>query len=42
MLHAARLGFPHPVTGAALEWTAPPPADFVAVFESLGGARGDL
>jgi len=42
MLHAARLGFPHPVTGAALEWTAAPPADYVAVFESLGGARGEL
>ena len=23
-------------------WTAPPPADFVAVFESLGGSSGDL
>ena len=42
MLHAAPLGFPHPVTGVALDWTAPPPADFVAVLESLGGSRGDL
>jgi 23S rRNA pseudouridine1911/1915/1917 synthase len=42
MLHAARLGFPHPVTGVALDWTAAPPADFVAVLETLGGARGDL
>jgi 23S rRNA pseudouridine1911/1915/1917 synthase len=42
MLHAALLGFPHPVTGVALEWTAPPPPDFAAVFEALGGARGDL
>jgi 23S rRNA pseudouridine1911/1915/1917 synthase len=42
MLHAAQLGFPHPVTGAALEWTAAPPADFIAVLESLGGSRDDL
>ena len=42
MLHAARLGFPHPVTGVTLDWTAPPPADFVAVYEALGGASGDL
>ena len=41
MLHAALLGFRHPVTA----WpglAAPPPPDFVAVFESLGGSRGDL
>jgi 23S rRNA pseudouridine1911/1915/1917 synthase len=42
MLHAARLGFHHPVTGVALDWTAAPPADFAAVFESLGGSRADL
>ena len=42
MLHAATLGFRHPVTNVALEWTAPPPPDFVAVFESLGGSRADL
>ncbi len=42
MLHAARLGFPHPVTGVALDWTAAPPADFVAVLEALGGSRADL
>jgi len=42
MLHAALLGFPHPVTGTPLEWTAAPPADFISVFETLGGARGDL
>ena len=42
MLHAARLGFPHPVTGVTLDWTAPPPADFVAVYEALGGSSGDL
>ncbi|HEY7370747.1 MAG TPA: RluA family pseudouridine synthase [Polyangia bacterium] len=42
MLHAALLGLRHPVTGVALRWTADPPPDFTAVFESLGGARGDL
>jgi 23S rRNA pseudouridine1911/1915/1917 synthase len=42
MLHAALLGFRHPVTNVALEWTAPPPADFRAVFETLGGSLGDL
>ena len=42
MLHAATLGFAHPVTGVTLKWTAPPPPDFAAVFESLGGKRGDL
>jgi 23S rRNA pseudouridine1911/1915/1917 synthase len=42
MLHAALLGFKHPVTGVALEWNAAPPEDFMAVYETLGGARGDL
>jgi hypothetical protein len=42
MLHAATLGFRHPVTNVALEWTATPPADFAAVFETLGGSIGDL
>ena len=42
MLHAALLGFDHPVTGKRVEWTAPPPADFIAVFEALRGSRGDL
>jgi 23S rRNA pseudouridine1911/1915/1917 synthase len=42
MLHAGLLGFGHPVTGVPLEWTAAPPPDFVAVFEALGGSRGDL
>lgn len=41
MLHAALLGFPHPVSGAAIELRAPPPPDFVAVLESLGGAASD-
>jgi len=42
MLHAALLGFPHPVTGAPIELYAEPPADFVAVIESLGGTRADF
>ena len=42
MLHAARLGFSHPVTGAPIDLASPPPPDYVAVFESLGGSRGDL
>jgi len=38
MLHAWRLGFEHPVTGAALEFEAPLPADFVAALQALRGA----
>ncbi len=41
MLHAASLGFPHPVTGAPISLQASPPEDFMKVIESLGGARGD-
>ncbi|HVV53349.1 MAG TPA: RluA family pseudouridine synthase [Polyangia bacterium] len=41
MLHAGLLGFPHPVTGAPIELRAEPPEDFLAVIDSLGGARGD-
>lgn len=37
-LHAASLGFEHPVTGAALHLTSPLPADFAAL---LAGLRGD-
>jgi len=42
MLHAATLGFAHPVTGVTLKWTSDPPPDFAAIFEALGGKRGDL
>ncbi|VTT99501.1 ribosomal large subunit pseudouridine synthase d : Pseudouridine synthase OS=Pirellula staleyi (strain ATCC 27377 / DSM 6068 / ICPB 4128) GN=Psta_0906 PE=3 SV=1: PseudoU_synth_2 [Gemmataceae bacterium] len=35
MLHAARLGFVHPVSGTALSWEAPPPADFAALLTEL-------
>jgi 23S rRNA pseudouridine1911/1915/1917 synthase len=41
MLHAGLLGFPHPVTGERVELRAEPPADFIAVIESLGGTRAD-
>jgi 23S rRNA pseudouridine1911/1915/1917 synthase len=34
-LHAAVLGFAHPVSGAALCFEAPPPADFSAALEAL-------
>nr|HQQ92567.1 RluA family pseudouridine synthase [Kiritimatiellia bacterium] len=35
MLHAAHLAFAHPVSGVALDFRAPPPADFTRVAESL-------
>jgi 23S rRNA pseudouridine1911/1915/1917 synthase len=35
MLHAATLGFEHPITGARVELSSPPPPDFVAVLERL-------
>jgi 23S rRNA pseudouridine1911/1915/1917 synthase len=35
LLHAATLGFEHPVTGEALRFSAPLPADFTAVLERL-------
>ena len=36
-LHAARLGFTHPVTGAALRFEAPLPADFARLLVALRG-----
>ena len=35
MLHAATLGFEHPVTGERIALSAPPPTDFRAVVEQL-------
>jgi len=35
MLHAATLGFEHPVTGERIALSAAPPADFSAVVERL-------
>jgi 23S rRNA pseudouridine1911/1915/1917 synthase len=37
LLHACRLGVIHPRTGEPVSWEAPPPADFKAVLEHLGG-----
>lgn len=37
-LHAARLGFLHPRTGAALTFTTPPPPDMQALLAALGMA----
>lgn len=39
LLHAATLGFDHPVTGARVELSSPLPPDFVATMERLGAAR---
>jgi 23S rRNA pseudouridine1911/1915/1917 synthase len=43
MLHAVRLGFAHPITGAPVVATSPLPADFEAVLKQLRKttARGD-
>jgi 23S rRNA pseudouridine1911/1915/1917 synthase len=38
MLHAATLGFDHPVTGRALTFRAEPPKDYLLVLERLGGS----
>jgi 23S rRNA pseudouridine1911/1915/1917 synthase len=35
MLHAATLGFDHPITGARVELASPLPADFTAVVDRL-------
>jgi hypothetical protein len=39
MLHAATLGFAHPVGGRALAFRSEPPADFGATLESLRHPR---
>lgn len=36
-LHAAGLGFEHPVTGKRLSFESPLPADFSALLETLRG-----
>ena len=36
LLHAARLGFRHPITGADMDFGAPPPADFLAFCRDAG------
>ncbi len=41
-LHAARLSFPHPVTGAALSFTAPLPEHMARTFAFFGWELADL
>jgi 23S rRNA pseudouridine1911/1915/1917 synthase len=38
-LHAAELGFVHPVTEASLHWTMPLPADLQAFLDRLRARR---
>jgi 23S rRNA pseudouridine1911/1915/1917 synthase len=40
-LHAASLGFRHPVSGALLRFEAPPPADFAQLLASLRRSNAD-
>lgn len=35
-LHAARLGFAHPRTGAALSFSTEPPVDMLRLIDALG------
>jgi len=42
MLHAAELGFEHPVTFEDVHFTAPPPEDFVAVMRRLESATAQV
>ncbi|MAQ13819.1 MAG: ribosomal large subunit pseudouridine synthase D [Sandaracinus sp.] len=37
MLHAYRLGFHHPITGERVSVERPPPGDFLAALQRLGG-----
>ena len=39
-LHATRLGFAHPRTGQALEFTTPPPPDMAALLAALDAPAG--
>ena len=41
-LHAAMLGFEHPVTGETLRFESPPPEDFSSLLNALRAARDDL
>jgi 23S rRNA pseudouridine1911/1915/1917 synthase len=38
-LHATELGFAHPITGAAMRWEMPPPADMQGLIERLRQTR---
>jgi len=39
-LHAAELGFIHPVSGQEMHFSSPPPPDFKTVLVEFGGNRG--
>ncbi|MFM9133792.1 MAG: RluA family pseudouridine synthase, partial [Actinomycetota bacterium] len=41
LLHAARLGFVHPVSGEVMEFEAPVPADMATIVSSCERAAGD-
>jgi 23S rRNA pseudouridine1911/1915/1917 synthase len=36
-LHASELGFAHPISGSALHWTMPLPADLQKLLNNLRG-----
>jgi 23S rRNA pseudouridine1911/1915/1917 synthase len=38
-LHATRLGFAHPITGAPLAFESKPPADFASAWRNLAGGE---
>jgi 23S rRNA pseudouridine1911/1915/1917 synthase len=40
-LHACKLGLQHPVSGLAMQWFRPPPADLRALMRALGLGRAD-
>jgi 23S rRNA pseudouridine1911/1915/1917 synthase len=39
-LHAAELGFEHPITGAKLRFSSSPPADFTCLIDALRAEAG--
>jgi len=41
MLHAARLRFAHPATGQPMDFSAPPPEDFLRRLRGLGGTLAE-
>jgi 23S rRNA pseudouridine1911/1915/1917 synthase len=41
-LHAAELGFVHPVTGEQLHWRSELPADLRELLNALGGSSGTV
>jgi len=41
VLHAAVLGFEHPITGEPLRFERPPPEDFMSLVNALRATRQD-